>query len=264
MDNIKLKINISNKEPIDLINLTIGLNSFAKLYSDFNNGDSQAKLLVKEIRKGSIEIDLISLCVVSAIPLISDVNNIVQFCHYIKLLIGITTEAKQEEVKQIIADNYLPSPKIKDFKNFKDTVNITGGAEDVFKMEAINTENGNVYIGSSFDGIQSVKIKDSIDKIVKEKEANTEYNKQLFRWVQTNFDNSKQGNKGRIEKITKEPLRVTFDNDEIKNEMTTSNDGVEWQNKYYIVNVEILTSDGSPKMYKILKNYPSESFPIDE
>jgi len=54
MDNTKLKISISNKEPIDLINLTTGLNSFAKLYSDFNNGDSQAKLLVKEVRKGEI------------------------------------------------------------------------------------------------------------------------------------------------------------------------------------------------------------------
>ncbi|MCP4482742.1 MAG: hypothetical protein GY817_08345 [bacterium] len=42
--------------------------------------------------------------------------------------------------------------------------------------------------------------------------------------------------------------------------MTSSNDNIEWKNKYYIVDVEALYSDGKPKAYKILNNYIEDSF----
>jgi len=82
--------------------------------------------------------------------------------------------------------------------------------------------------------------------------------------VQTNFNNYRKGNKGIIENIARPPLRVIFDNETIQNEMTmsTGQDKVEWQDKYYIVDVEVLMADGKPTAYKIINNYADESFPI--
>lgn len=230
-NNVKLTFTIENSAPVDLVNLAVGLNSFAKLYSDFNDGNAEAKLLVKEVRKGSIEIDLVTLCAAGVIPLISDVNNIVQFAGYIKLLVATASGATTEEVQQITADNYFPQPKIKDFKNFKDTLNILGNASDTIKIDAIDNENGNVFVGCTFNGSQAARMKEKITEIVQEKENNLKYTKQLFRWSQTNFDSPKTGNMGKIENITPKSLRVIFENDIIKNEMTISDVDVEWQNK---------------------------------
>jgi len=85
--------------------------------------------------------------------------------------------------------------------------------------------------------------------------------KQLFKWIQTNFDKINVGNKGLIENIYKEPLRVTFISDIIKNSMIG---GQDWQNKYYLVDVEIQYADKKPKLYKIINNHEEESFLIDD
>ncbi|GEM_PF-3284806 len=56
-NNVKLTIKIIHTDPINLYDLTIGLNSLAKIYSRFNNNDKEAKLFVREIRKSSIELN---------------------------------------------------------------------------------------------------------------------------------------------------------------------------------------------------------------
>lgn len=262
--NYKLRLKISNTVPLDLTDLAIGLNSLARLYNDFNEGNAQAKLLVKEVRKGSIEIDLITLSAASLIPLISNVNNIVQFASYLKLLCAMCLGAKGEEIKRITADNYLPSPQIKDFKNFKDTINILGNPGDVIKIDAIDNNTGNIFVGCEFNGIQAEHMRNNINQITKEKENNLIYTKQLFKWAQVNFNSTKTGNQGLIENITIKPLRVIFDDDRIKDEMMVSSDGIEWHNKFYIVDVEVLAVDGKPCVYKILKNHSEDSFSQDE
>ncbi len=45
--------------------------------------------------------------------------------------------------------------------------------------------------------------------------------------------------------------------------MTTSDDETEWQDKIYIVDVEVLYCDGVPKVFKILKNYNDLSYKIE-
>ena len=93
----------------------------------------------------------------------------------------------------------------------------------------------------------------NINNLINNNEEKTMYTKQLFKWVQTNFNNYKNGNKALISNIYKEPLRVTFENQNIQNEMMISNDDIQWQNKYYLVDVEVLYDENKPKMYKILK-----------
>lgn len=265
-NDIKLSLHIKNNQPVDLIDLTLGLNSFAKLYSSFAKG-TDARLLVKQIKEGSIIVDLITTMYMSVVPLISDVNNILQFCEYLKLLTAILKGTNKEEINKIISDNYLQNPTIQDYKYFKDTLNITNNKNDTINIETINIKNNKIYNNCIIYGNEISEMKNNIDKIINDKrEYKTMYNKQLFQWVQTNFDNSKKenkGNKGIISNIYREPLRIIFDNNIIQNEMTTSNNNIQWQDKYYIVDVEVLYNNDKPKVYKILKNYSEESFPID-
>jgi hypothetical protein len=88
--------------------------------------------------------------------------------------------------------------------------------------------------------------------------------RQLFYWVQTNFEQTNTGNKGVIENLFKDPLRIIFEDTFTKNGMTTSNNNIPWQKKYYIVDAEIQYANHKPKIYKILKNYPEESFAMEE
>ena len=122
-NNVKLTIKITHKDPINLYDLTMGLNSLAKIYSRFNNNAKEAKLLVREIRKSSIEIDLITLMCASPIPLLSNINNIIQFCKYIKFLISTFTEDKKEDL-DTLSEEYLPPPSIQDCKDFRDATQI--------------------------------------------------------------------------------------------------------------------------------------------
>jgi hypothetical protein len=77
-NTVKLTVKISNEDPINLFDLTVGLQSLGKLYDDFTGNYSEAKLFVKEVRQGSIIIDLISFVCASVAPLINDANNIIQ------------------------------------------------------------------------------------------------------------------------------------------------------------------------------------------
>jgi hypothetical protein len=259
-NDTKLVINIKHNEPVDLIDLSIGLHSLAKIFCRFNNGDTTAKLLVKEIRKSSIEIDLITSAFLSTIPIFSGVNNIVQFCNYIKLLV-MSIKGKDEQASMdFMHENVLPNPTLKDMQDFGNSLKIIQNPKDTIDFSAKNITNSMVLVGCHIDGEESLRIQENLKILVSENNANIK-EKQLFRWVQTNFDKTNVGNKGIIENIYKEPLRVTFVSDIVKNQMIG---GKDWQNKFYVVDVEIQYSEKKPKLYKIINNYADENFLIDE
>lgn len=89
------------------------------------------------------------------------------------------------------------------------------------------------------------------------------YSKKIFFWSQTRFDKSKinAGNMGIIEAISKSNVKVVFDEDdfEIKNQMMTSYGGVDWQERGYVVDVEVLSRKDRIIEYKIIHNYKDES-----
>jgi hypothetical protein len=88
--------------------------------------------------------------------------------------------------------------------------------------------------------------------------------KQLFKWTQANFNNPKVGNRGIISNVHDKPLRVVFTDDLTKSQMTSSQDEIDWQKKYYYVDVEIQYDGKNPKSYKIIRNHHEECFPLDD
>lgn len=260
----KLVIKIDHSDPISLVDLTVGLNSIASLYNDFTKNDKKAQLLVTEINKGSIAIDLITASAASTIPLISNVNNVVQFCHYIKLLIAICKKSNTETIESLINDNHLPTPSSKNIKDFSKSINIISKPKDKVDIKTQDINTGQIFNHCVFNGVDTSEMLKNIPDLIDEN-ITYEYKKQLFEWVQTNFSELKTGNKGLIRNIHQKSLRVIFDNETIKKEMTTkSDDGINWQNKYYTVDVELqVEKNNKPVRYKILKNYAEDSFPIE-
>jgi hypothetical protein len=131
------------------------------------------------------------------------------------------------------------------------------GAQVIVKGDVINHFH---YSSLEANAIQN-KIEDYKDKL-KEPEKNNCHMVVLY-WNQAKFGKARgNSDKAIIENICADPVKVIFDNNAIKNEMTTNNPNFkkDWQDLAYIVDVEVGTILGKPKTYKIVKYYPEDTF----
>ncbi len=262
MDEAKLVIRIDRDTPICLTDLSAGLNSIANLYNNFTRNDKKAKLLVQEIKKGSIIIDLVTLSAVSIMPLISQTNNIIEFCHNIYLIMQYCKKINPEEIEKIKTEYHLPTPDNQSLKDAGKVYSLVENSKDTLNVSAQNITTGDIYFTMNFNGTEAREMKNNIIELTSDGATHI-FNKMLFRWEQTNFNDAKKtGCRGLIEQIHQHPLRVVFDSDEIKKQMTTSKDK-EWHKYFYTVDVEAQTSDNKPVQYKILNNHLEDSFPIE-
>jgi hypothetical protein len=88
MSELFLRIDIQNEKPVDLNVLSNSLNALASQYDVYLKRElrgeypkkEQRKLLVKEIKKGSIIIDLVG----TITPMLPEINSICEFGTYLK------------------------------------------------------------------------------------------------------------------------------------------------------------------------------------
>ena len=257
MKNV-MTITYDTDEPISLEDFNKSLSALKKEYDSITLNSSA--LLVKEIRKGSFEIDLLAVAYVT-VPLLTTINNtnsIIQFLDYFKAtsnwLIG--RSKKPDEIKY----------SIDEIGKFKEIFQPISQSPDEKAILRISSSDSNDKIAYTKD--DAIKISKNFTaelEINNEEEETIEMDlsrkKVLFYWYQACFDDTKlnTGNKGTISQIDKHPKKVIFlDDDSItKKEMTKNHSelSVDWQKVGYIVDVEIMVSDGKVKAYKILKNY---------
>ena len=185
-EEIKLVININHKAPVKLVDLTVGLSGIASLYKGFTSGDKEAHLLVKEVRHGSIEIDLITSSSDSLVPLLTQVGNIIQFCDYIKLIGSYLRNKDTADIKSISEKHTLPQPTNNDFSNFSKSLKILNGNDDSISFTTKNTDNSVTYNGCTFYGEELSEMLESLPEVIENKE-DFFHRKKLFKWVQTNF-----------------------------------------------------------------------------
>lgn len=115
-------------------------------------------------------------------------------------------------------------------------------------------DNNNVLV-LNVDDKQSSNI---IDKIGQAKNALTEkdnlvHKKQALYFVQAKKGKSQKGNFGKIDAISTNSLSVTFEKDDVKNEILKGE-----QNPLtgiYIVDVEVQIVRDEPRIYKVLELY---------
>ena len=261
MDNVKLTITIKHSEPVELLTLTAALTSLGRLYGDFSKENKDAKLLITEVRKSSIAIDLVAFASVQAMQMFGDAispfNNIIQFCAYLKAAIGMCKKEK------IVIDDTLPLINEQALRCVEKLLDFAKNDTDSVRFDACDMTGSIVYNNCIFTGKDVPKMKRTIKETVGDRNAHF-HTKKLFKWTQVNFDKGKTGNRGIIENIYEKPLRVVFSDDITKNQMTTSTDEIDWQKKYYFVDVEVEYDGDVPKFYKIISDYPEDTVPIDD
>jgi hypothetical protein len=253
----KLTITIDTNEPIPIDVFNRSLSALSNQFKTVSNETSE--LYISKLREGSYIIDLVPVAIVAALPLMNDLNTIVQFVEYLKYtkqwLLGISEKPKQtkysiddlKEIKELFGPTqFIENKGIMNF--YYDSEHEVG-----FLKEEART------IGNAINR-QTIEY----SEVVQDIPVFDNYNKVPFYWYQTRFDdkNINKGNKGIIETIDQKPKNVLFadDSSDTKREMTTIHPeiNIDWQKIGYIVDVEVLKKENETKAYKILKNYMSD------
>ncbi len=256
----KITFKIDTESPLSVESFSKALISFSDEFTTFS--ENNATLQIAEIRKGSYEIDFIAN-VTAVMPLFlssADIlNTTIEFGKHIKNITNFLTGGT-------IKDRTPSKKSIENVLNItKPIVNINGDINIIVGNETDYIENA---IAEAANKNAPAILKTLSVEETKANENQTIYKKVLFYWNQTGFNKEKPntGNKGIIEAINEKPISVIFedDNSETKREMTTSFDSIDWQERGYIVDIEVLKKDDKIIKYKIIQNYMHESVVDDE
>ena len=235
---------INNKKPIELGDLTRSLNGFAEEFrrhierNEPEVSAAEVRLYVKEIRTGSVIADLVAISP-QLLQGISYLNAIIGFSKHLKAAIDYLS-GKSDEKPQLDKVSY---------ENISSIVEPI--AKDHGSQLNIGTVNGAVFFNIS--STEANAVQNSARKEIESlKEPSTKlHEKVVLYWYQARADkNSKAGDRGIIESIGINPVKVMCVNDQIKLQMI-----FEQENPFkeaYVVDVMVETIRGKPALYKIL------------
>lgn len=250
----KLSIKINNKQPVELIDLTESLLSLADEYKRFvaANPDlhpADFKLYVKEISSGSIKADIIALVTTGAtllLPYKENLKSLVEFAKYLKstyqYFIG-----KEEEKPQ------LQKADLNNLSTFIEPIAKDNGSQ----LNITATDGGNVSITFNINSQEANAAQNTIRRELEQfKEPEKRfYEKVVLYWHQASKDVTKQtGDRGIIESIASNPVKVIFDNEKTKALMILQSGENPFMSAY-IVDVFVETINGKPALYKIISVY---------
>jgi hypothetical protein len=259
-----LTVEIHNKRPLELIDLTKSLLAVGEEYRRFVTmhpeaaDASEVKLCVKEVRSGSAIFDLIPVVAAGVLPFVHETNSIVSFGRFLSAAYSYLTgksETKPDLQKADLTNlNITIEPVAKD-----------NGAQINF----ITVVNNTIHHDTSINSHEANEAQNVISRELaqlKEPETNS-HKKAVLYWYQARDDaRSKAGDRGIIESISPSPVKIEFDGEQIKDAMLH---GLE--NPFrtaYIVDVDIETINGKPVLYKTTRYHgrfdkPGESTQSD-
>lgn len=219
-----LLIHIKHSQPIEVENFVSMMRSVNTLYSSFAKENAQyceqqnAKLYVKDIKEGSIDIILCDLAVNGIIPFMENINLVWDFSNHIKKAINYF--AKQE--------GNPPKYTLEELKALKDFFNVTANDRDssgsisvvdVNEGKQRHTFNNCTFnFGESNSG-QNI-ISKEIDKLSDVPCLEELRKRQLMTIYQMAGNlSSDKGNKAIISAITSRKVGLVFETDELKQEI---------------------------------------------
>lgn len=257
--DIRLVIHIENKRPIELMDLTKSLVSLANQFNEYlkkteNLSNREAKLYVKEIKTGSVTLDLIEIATIGVLPFMENINTIAGFADYVKN--GINYFLGKKDAKE-------PKFSTKDCNDFSQIVTpIAKDNGSQFNMST--TINGSVTNIIVFDSVQA----NALQNILKEKskqmmlpEPKGDYEKVVMYFDTTKSNiKSESGNKGIIESIEKKAVKVIFDTDDLKGKILKGEENP--LTTGYVVDVKVDTVKEKIAAYKIIQLH--ETFSLED
>jgi|TARA_B110001469_G_C9633711_1_gene317340 hypothetical protein len=256
----RLEIKINNQAPVALQDLSLALLSFNRQFHKFVESETNretdvgTELLIKEVRSGSIIVELVSQAA-PIVPLLWEGGTLGQWAAVVegtcKWLLGKAESPPREMSKQ----------DLQEWNKFVEPV-----AKDNGSQMNINVSNGGKVINHfSVNSNEAKAIQNQIGRLVDDMdtpEDNIHLRKVMY-WYQTKFDpESDTGNRAIIDDLSKSSLKVIFENNAVKDAMLHSDSkfGKPWHELAYLVDVEVQTVRGTPKLYKVLRYYPEDTF----
>ena len=257
-----ISIRYQSRQPVDLVTFTNSLARFGTHYtryakkSDIPLISEEYRLFIKEVRHGSIEVDLVSAAGVIA-GAIGDVRLFVEFgkefISLTKFFLGESArpddldKRKCEDIRQImapIAENTGSSMNLNFGDNAQPTINVR-----------INSIEANAIQNSAIREIELLK------------EPSSEIREEvLLRWEQAKntpgVESGQTADRAIIDEIDEKARKVYFPETSrsIKEEMIGSDDN--FFSKAYLVNVEVLVTQRKIVGYKIIELH--DTFDLDE
>jgi hypothetical protein len=262
--NDKLEITIKNEKPVVLTDLTLSLLSVNQQFQRFleseTNQDYQpnTELYIKEVRSGSIVVELVALAM-PIIPLVWEGGPLTEWVNQAKAILDWLLAKTDNKPKDLAKTDYkqwnsILEPVAKDFAS---------------QLNFSVSDNGRVinqfFINSSEASEAQNRIRRELEKI-DEPDDHVHKNK-VMTWYQTKFDaESHTGDKAVIESITKKPLKVIFENSAVKESMLKGDArfAKPWHELAYLVDVEVQTINGAPKVYTVINYHKNETFDPSE
>ncbi len=253
MDNEILTYKIDYKNPIELSDFSGSLDALAdqfKRHVQKNNlsiNDDEIKLYIYEIEKGSVVAKIVARAKHHA--------NIDK----VQKAIGSYAGELKETIGYFLSKiDIKPELNIQELNNYKKIVQ--PAASENGTALSINAEEGSIQnVSITINHIEANAAQNRIEhEIGLQKLPNNLIETEvLFYCYQARNDKkSKTGDMGIIETISNSPVKTRYASDDIKEEILKNP-----FDRAYIVNVEIHTINGAPKMYKILKihdNIPND------
>lgn len=244
----KLSVEIRNIHPIELSDLTESMSGLGSQYSRFigNKGGkaSSAKLYIREMRTGSIIMDLVELLPATALFAdLENYNNIIDFAKNLNdiyaYLRGVSDKPEDLQVQDLKNVSAIVEPVAKDHGSI---INISGEF------------NNSPIVITTISSSDANQIQNIAHRMIKESKEGISgfHSKVVFYWnTIKNNSRGNSGDKGVIESISPSPVKTIFSDERIKRAMAF----MENENPVlmgYVVDVDVQTIQGRPVLYNIL------------
>lgn len=245
-DNYTLTIEINNKNPIELTDLTISLLSLADEYKRFiimregTPAANEVKLYVREVRSGSAIFDLQAIAP-GIFPFINYAVTVIDFGVYTKAVVDFFLGKTNEKVK-------LDKRSYENFSKFVEPVAKDNGAQLNCHGNVNSTVNNFFILGSNDANAMQNRIQKEICAL-EEPLTGKKENVVLYWYQARNDAKSRAGDFAIIESIQAKPVKAIVD-ESIKSAVLSGDENL--FNLAYLVDVDVETIDGKPKLYKII------------
>lgn len=246
-----LTVTLDYTVPVELADLSASLGALAHQHQRFAervgasiNGD-RVRLYVKEIRPGSIIVELLALAQTAA-PLVEAVNTIVPFAKNLADLIGFAVGRARSPPEG------TTSKDARDLSEFIKPVAGDLGSSMVIQAR----DNARVEVNLRIDSNEANAAQNRLNNWAARQQEPISgiHEHQLFYFARATGDAQRaKGDRGIIERFGKQAVRTRF--------MTAEAKQLPLQEplfqKVYDVDVDVQTVDGKPMLYRILKVHES-------
>lgn len=259
----KLEITINNERPVTLADMTMSLFAFSEQFHRFIETESNvdqrigSELYIKEVRSGSIVVELI-VQAAPILPLVWHGGTLLEWFNQtqgiIEWMLGKVNNPPRELTKHDLKQwHSILEPVAKD-RGSQMNINVCGD-NTVIQHLTVTSDEANVVQNQAIRMIESMETADGHVQRMK-----------VMHWRQSKFDlESKTGDLAVIESISKKAIKVVLENNAVKAAMLAGDHrfNKQWHELAYLVDVDVQTIEGKPKVYTILKYYPEDAFDPD-